>query len=315
MALNLLLSFAFYARDNLAQYRALMPCGRIMVDSGAFTAYTKGKVIGLDAYADFLHTWAGSYDTAVTLDVIGDPKATAANTRRLHERGLPVMPVFTRGGKLADFDAMVAECGYVCVGGGVGIPQALSIPRLAGLQRRAQDLGGGIHALGLGNMDGLRKVRPYSADASNISLAFRYGKLVIYDGKQVVIFSHSNHRQLAANLSHLQAQGVHPATIVRTGQHANGVQGRGVLMRGLSVAYACADEDTTGYQVPVPAQVADTTGCHLYSAIVGGFLARPAAELDTCLHDPDWSVPMWERYRAKHERQCRQLQLVQGVPA
>ena len=73
MSLNLLLSYAFHAKTDLARIRAAMPCGRIMIDSGAFTAYTKGQAVDIVAYAEYLEHWRGCWDHAITLDAIGDP--------------------------------------------------------------------------------------------------------------------------------------------------------------------------------------------------------------------------------------------------
>lgn len=300
----MLLSYGLNPGDNLAKYRAAMPCGRILIDSGAFTAYTVGKVIKLTEYAAFLQKWEGCWDYAVTLDVIGDPVATRHNTHKLHSMGLKVLPVFTRGGKAADFDAMVRDTGYVCVGGGVGMPPAVVVRRLSALQRRAEELGGGIHALGVGNMAGLRAIRPYSADSSNVSSAFRFGTLVCYDGRNLTTVAHSDHRKLRRYLREFKAQGVDLSTMVKTGRQPTGRE-RIPLMHGLGIAAVCADEDTTGYQVPVPKGVDDTPGTHIYNAITGGFLAPAFASLDGLIHDPEWSVPLWDRYRAKHARQCR----------
>jgi len=302
----MLVSYAFFANDDLSAFRRSMPCGRLLLDSGAFTALSVGKRIELAAYADFLTTWHGSYDHAVTLDVIGNPEATARNTRKLHGMGLPVLPVFTRGGKSADFDAMVRDSGYVCVGGGVGMPPAVVIKRLRALQLRAQELGGGIHALGVGNLEGLRRIRPYSADASNVSSAFRFGTVICYDGRRLRVFQHTDHAKLRANLHHFKAQGLgsQVTELVRTGRQPTGTARKG-LMRGLSVAYACADEDTVRFQVPVPHGIADTPGTHMYSAITGSHLAPTVAELDGLLHEGAWTAPMWDRYRYRHQAQCR----------
>lgn len=299
----MLVSFAFFGGDDLAAYRAAMPCGRLMVDSGAYTAASVGQVIRREEYAEFLGTWAKVIDHAVTLDVIGDPAATARNTKWLHDRGHRVMPVFTRGGKAAEFDAMVRDCGYVCVGGGVGMPPAVVVRRLSALQRRAEHLGGGIHALGVGNLAGLRKIRPYSADASNVSSTFRFGTVVAYDGRRLQVFQHTDTRRLRQVQHLLKAQGVTVANVVRTGRQPQGAE-RDAMIRGFSVAYACADEDTVRFKVPVPHGVTDTPGTHMYSAITGSHLARPVADLDRLLHD-GWTVPMWERYRARHAHQCR----------
>lgn len=304
MAVNMLLSFAFFDRDDLAKYRAAMPCGRLMIDSGAYTAASVGKVIQREAYADFLTTWERHIDHAVTLDVIGDPKATRASTRWFHKRGIPVMPVFTRGDSPKEFDAMVRDSGYVCVGGGVGMPRDMVVRRLHALQRRAEELGGGIHALGVGNLDGLRKIRPYSADASNVSSAFRFGTVVLYDGRRLRVFQHNLTSKLREHHHVLKSQGISVTDLVRTGRQPAGAA-RAALMRGMSVAYACADEDTTRFAVPVPHGVQDSPGTHMYSAVTGSHLAPWVAELDTLIHNGTWSVPMWERYRSHHRQQCR----------
>lgn len=304
--MNMLLSFAFYGRDDIGAYRAKMPCGRLMIDSGAYTAASVGKVIELREYAEFLDTWRGSIDHAVTLDVIGDPAATARNTRWLHNQGHRVMPVFTRGGSAADFDAMVRDSGYVCVGGGVGMPPAVVVRRLSALQRRAEELGGGIHALGVGNMNGLRKIRPYSADASNVSATFIYGSLACYDGRNMRMIAHTDRKKVRAHMPYFKAQGIARSVteVVTTGRHPRG-EGRRTLMRGMVMAGVAADEDATRWEVPVPQGTTDTPGTHMYMAVTGSFLAPVTASVDTLLHDGQWSVPLWERYRERHQHQCR----------
>lgn len=305
MAVNMLTSYGLNPSDNLATYRAAMPCGRIMIDSGAYTAYTVGKVIRLDEYAEYLERWKGSWDHAVTLDVIGDPKATRANTHKLHRRGIPVMPVFTRGDTPADFDAMVKESGYVCVGGGVGMPEKVAVKRLAALQRRAEELGGGIHALGVGGMNALRRIRPYSADSSNIAGAFRYGYLICYEGQRFYMMARNDHTKIRRHLVAFKSQGVSLAEIVRTHRQPMG-RDRMPLMHTLAIGGVCADEDTAKFQVPTPAGINDTPGTHMYHAITGGFLAPAFTELDTLIHE-GWTVPMWERYKDAHTaHNCRQ---------
>lgn len=300
----MLLSFAFFANADMGGYRKAMPCGRLLVDSGAYTAASIGKRITREEYADFLTTWGHVIDHAVTLDVIGDPVATRRNTHWLHSRGHDVLPVFTRGGTPADFDAMVRDAGYVAVGGGVGMSKATYQRRLRALQLRAEELGGGIHALGVGNLNSLRVIRPYSADTSNISSLFRYGAVMAYDGRELNKVQVLDRDGLRAQAVHLRAQGLTLGELARTGRHPTGKQ-RDALVRGVGVALVAADEDTARYEVPVPQGVNDTPGTHFYSALTGNHLAAPTAMLDTLLHDGTWSVPMWERYRARHAARCR----------
>lgn len=292
MSVNLLLSYAFHERTDLAKVRRNLVCGRLLIDSGAFTAFTKGKTISLDAYAAFLEKWRGCWDHAITLDVIGDPVRTAAQTRKLHERGLPVMPVFTKGGDLREFDAMVKDAGYVAVGGTVGLGTKPQRERVAMLQRRAADLGGGIHALGVGSLSSLRAARPYSADASSISGAFRFGTVVYYDGREVRNTPISNRARLMRDRDHLRAHGIDLALLARTGRMPGQMTGRKELMQAMSLAYAAADE-VLKRSGPVPAPVrgsaAATHGTHLYNSIGGGgwggaSQAYLVADMDAKLH-------------------------------
>lgn len=307
MAVNMLVSFAFFGGVDLNLYRAKMPCGRLMLDSGAFTAYSTGKPIELAAYAEYLETYASAIDHAITLDEIGDPVGTRRNTRKLHQLGHAVMPVFTRGDRMADFDAMVKDARYVCIGGGVGMPYSVLIPRLAGLQRRAEELGGGIHALGIGTMDGLRRIRPYSADSSTISSAFLYGNLVCYDGRHVRTIHHTQRKRLALHLDAYKNQGMvaDVAAVLRSGRLPNKAD-RYRLMQGMTVGGAACDEDATSWAVPAPDGVEDSPGTHMYMAITTSADAPAVAEVDQFMHDPAWTAPpLWADRQGQHAQQCR----------
>jgi hypothetical protein len=269
MAVNLLLSYAFHADTKLDAVRRDLVCGRLMIDSGAFTAWSKGRTISLYEYAEYLKRWAGCWDHAITLDVIGDPVASRANTRRLHDMGLPVMPVFTRSDTLAEFDAMVADVGYVAVGGLVGLPTASQRARAGMLQRRAQDAGGGIHALGIGSLTSLRAARPYSADASSVSGAFRFGTIVYFDGREIRNTPVTNRARLRRDWSHIQAHGIDLALIASTGRMPSREnQGRQKLMQAMSLAYAAADEYLKSTGPVSPPRTVTGEGSQLYSSVI-----------------------------------------------
>lgn len=307
MAVNLLLSYAFHPETDLRKVRRGLVCGRMMIDSGAFTAFTTGRAIALNEYATYLESWRDCWDHAITLDVIGDPKQTAANTRRLHERGLPVMPVFTRGGTLTEFDAMVKDAGYVAVGGTVGLGVKPQRQRVAMLQRRAQDLGGGIHALGVGSLETLRTARPYSADASSISGAFRFGVVAYFDGRRICSTPLHNRARLRQDRDHLRAHGIDLAQLARTGRMPDHT-GRTALMQAMSLAYATADEwlKRTGL-VPAPHDQSQDAvgGTHLYSSVIDAPFILPAATaVDRQLHSTE--LPrVWRIHGREHEKWCR----------
>lgn len=301
MSVNLLLSFAFWPKIDMADVRRSLVCGNLMIDSGAYTAFTIGKPVSLADYSAYLHTWRQQWDYAVTLDTIGDPAATRKTTRVLHEQGLPVMPVFTRGESVREFDAMVKECGYVCVGGGVGMSQEVLVRRTALLQLRAAELGGGIHALGMGAIALVRKARPYSADSSNISNTFQYGNIRFFNGSEIKSMKVNSKRHLLRNLQALRDHGVNVADLAKSGRMPKG-ETRTALMQAMSLAYASADEwlHSVGTPVPVPRGVRDPRpGPHLYSSICGGHLLPGATRLDRLLHE-GYAPPVWQQYGRHH---------------
>lgn len=299
MAVNVLVSFGVLPRVDLAVVRASVMCGRVLVDSGAFTAYRAGTAIPLDGYAEFLERWRGQWHHAITLDVIGDPKASARNTRRLHERGLPVMPVFTIGARLAEFDAMVADAGYVAVGGNVGAAKGSVRARSVMLQRRARDAGGGIHLLGVGSMGTLRAVRPYSADTSSVSSMFRFGNLLYFDGVELRQVNLQNRALLTAARDHLGAQGVDLAPLLRA-RRMPGRDARPALNVALSWSYVCADEVLRRAAVAIRRAPAAPPGTHLYSAVANDGDLAAAGTLARLCHARDGAPRAWRRWGARH---------------
>lgn len=76
------------------------PQMRLMLDSGAYSAWRSGKPVDLEAYCDFIKENEDWIETYISLDVINpnDPEAAAAegfkNLRYMQKRGLKPMHVF-----------------------------------------------------------------------------------------------------------------------------------------------------------------------------------------------------------------------------
>lgn len=276
MTVNVLLSYAFHKKTNLNQVRDRLGTGRLLIDSGAFTAHSTGKQISLDEYAEYLQTFQDAWDYAITLDVIGDPKASQRQTRKLHSKGIPVLPVFTRGESIKEFDAMVKDVGYVAVGGGGGMNVQAGTKRMALLQQRARDLGGGIHALGVGSYSGVKAIRPFSADSANVDNAFIFGTIQVWTGTRLLRVPVSDRDKLIAARPHFRKSGISIAESLRTKRLPKG-EGRDQLMRGMTLSYAASGEMLRRLsQTPPPDSINDVPGTHLYSAVV--------ATIDGTLH-------------------------------
>jgi len=100
--MSLLFSFAYH--DDITK---LFKDGhhkkatRLILDSGAYTAFSTGSEIDLDAYMEFIHSKHGQrFDEVVGLDVIDDPdrgRLTFRNCMEMKRNGIECIPVFHYG--------------------------------------------------------------------------------------------------------------------------------------------------------------------------------------------------------------------------
>lgn len=81
----------WYKRDAV---EAMEHARSFFLDSGAFTAFTKGVTIKPDDYADFIHTHSTKITIASSLDAIGDAEQSYLNFLEMKRLGCEVIPVF-----------------------------------------------------------------------------------------------------------------------------------------------------------------------------------------------------------------------------
>ena len=89
----------------------------IFMDSGAFSAYTKGLVIDINEYIDFIKKYEDKLTVYANLDVIGDPAATLKNQRIMEDAGLNPLPCFHRGEPVKYLKLYLKEHEYIALGG------------------------------------------------------------------------------------------------------------------------------------------------------------------------------------------------------
>lgn len=147
--LRALISYAYITDDN-----PLPSDVDLLVDSGAFTAHTKGKEIRLGDYIDYLGRHAGEYRAAFALDVIGNHDASLRNYRTMR-RNLPdsvgLIPTWHVGGDWAQFRALLDEgAPTVAVGGAVAhaLRQSALMRTFVACHKHAADAGVRLHGLG-----------------------------------------------------------------------------------------------------------------------------------------------------------------------
>ena len=70
------------------------PKAKIILDSGAYSAWTQGKPIDINKYIDFVEKWEPYLYAYVNLDIINDGERSFANYRYMRSKGLDPIPVY-----------------------------------------------------------------------------------------------------------------------------------------------------------------------------------------------------------------------------
>lgn len=84
---------------------------KIIVDSGAFTAYTQGIPLSLEAYARYCKQLLVLYPQHsfefMNMDVIGDQEKSNDNHAKLADMGITTTPIYTNGANLKHLESMM----------------------------------------------------------------------------------------------------------------------------------------------------------------------------------------------------------------
>lgn len=179
--LNILVAFPYFSQGV---YNFLLnkdpSTFRLIVDSGAFTAWNTGKHISMEDYVRFLKTIPKHWDyKAVQLDVYGKPEQTYTNYLKMLDMGFKdVMPVFTRGDTVERLEEFYSYTDYIMFGGiAIGGENRNYVKWFCDVNK-----GRHAHWLGFVNMPFIKHFKPYSVDSSSAYSAQRYGNLQYYVG-------------------------------------------------------------------------------------------------------------------------------------
>lgn len=180
--LNILIAYPYFKNNifNLLKQRITeLNDIRLIIDSGAFTAWNTGKKIELDDYCKFLDKIQDLHPfKAVQLDVFGDPEKSYKNFLIMKDRGYDVMPVFTRGESLERLEELYKHTDYIMFGGIVIGGKNKNYAKWF-LERNK---GRKCHWLGFVKMDFIKKYKPESVDSSSWLSGGRFGNLGLYAG-------------------------------------------------------------------------------------------------------------------------------------
>ena len=176
--LNILISFVYWD-DRKAEVVESMDT-RLLIDSGAFTAWKQGKEIQLDDYCAFLKDLPVKPWRYFSLDVVGDAKKTMKNYLTMKDRGFDPVPIFTRGADIKDFYKYAELSDVVGVGGIAGTSKSLNFVEWLHQEIPSEIK---VHWLGVTVPRMLVRHKPYSADSASWNGAGRFGVVDLYLGK------------------------------------------------------------------------------------------------------------------------------------
>lgn len=176
---------------------------KIFLDSGAFSAFTMGVDVDMQAYCryvqdniDIIENIDGSVCASV-LDGIGDPQKTYENQLAMEKLGVRPLPCFHYGEDERYLEYYMANYSYITIGGMVPI----STPQLYHWLDRIWDKyltdGSGrprlrVHGFGLTTMPLVERYPWYSVDSSSWVQIARNGGMMLYPEARVISVSNQS---------------------------------------------------------------------------------------------------------------------------
>lgn len=186
---NILESYHYVYRQSAVD-KMRLDGARVFLDSGAFSAFTKGVEVDLVAYCDYIKRnqdileRVGVDTCASVLDGIGDARLTWENQARMEQQGVRPLPCFHYGEDTRYLDWYVANYDYITIGGMVPIstPQLVLWLDEIWLKHLTHPDGSPkikIHGFGLTTLSLMQRYPWYSVDSSSwVQIAGNGGILI-----------------------------------------------------------------------------------------------------------------------------------------
>lgn len=161
----------------------------LFLDSGAFSAFSKGVEIKIDAYISFLKENINYLEVYSVLDVIGNPEATFENQEYMESKGLKPLPCFHYGEDVKYLKLYLDKYDYIALGGMVPISTKDLMIWLDNLfSSYICDSKGlpkvKIHGFGMTSLDLMLRYPWYSVDSTSWVMTSRFGSIYVPQRKQ-----------------------------------------------------------------------------------------------------------------------------------
>jgi hypothetical protein len=164
---KLLLSYYYFKNKNLEDFvNELGYKPEILLDSGAYSAFTKGKNISPIDYMNFITRNKIYIDKYITLDVIGEPELSKKYYEIMKLKGFDPLPVFHYGDDEWFLRSYIAEgCKYIALGNTVPIKDKNKVAAWVNeLTEKYPDIQ--FHLLGSSSKKVTQNTDLYSVDSS-----------------------------------------------------------------------------------------------------------------------------------------------------
>ena len=206
-ASHLLESFHYINKERFVEY--IRKDGNpVFLDSGAFSAFTKGVEIDLPGYCDYIKRNDDIIEKsdgtllASVLDGIGDPLKTWQNQQAMEALGVRPLPCFHYGEDERYLKWYVERYDYITLGGMVPISKPQLYLWLDRIWEHYLIDGAGrpklkVHGFGLTTVGLMERYPWYSVDSSSwIQIAHRGGVLVLPEAKVMMVSDRSPQRRV-----------------------------------------------------------------------------------------------------------------------
>lgn len=160
---------------------------KFFLDSGAYGAFTRGAVIDLNEYCDYIQQHQSRLNPYAALDVIGNYRGSARNYDMMLSKGLHPVPCFHMGSPDHELRRLLAMTDYLALGGVVGAQEKEMHAWLDRCFRIIKDFWPKrVHIFGVMSQNTLERYPFYSADSSGAFVGAGMGRVSTFEKGAVV---------------------------------------------------------------------------------------------------------------------------------
>lgn len=199
-----------YVHRQVAVDRMRLDGAKVFLDSGAFSAFTKGIDVDMPAYCKYIQENADIIEVvdgdvcASVLDGIGDPELTLQNQLKMEKMGVRPLPCFHYGEDEKYLEYYIKNYDYITIGGMVPISTPQLFHWLDRIWSEYLTDGAGrprlrVHGFGLTTLSLVERYPWFSVDSSSWVQVARTGGMTLYPSGKVVSVSKDSPNRKVAN--------------------------------------------------------------------------------------------------------------------